>query len=578
MAIGPAWCADTATVPTQDLSPRVSAIADDYVATMLDFDPSPAYSAALMLKRHDYLPHNSAADVRAFEASEDALWQRLSELDPARIARPADRLLYAQMRDMLESGRGVRVCKQEGWNLNHMSGWQLGFTDLAAQQPVSTAEERAQALTRWRGMPRYIDNEIDNLRAGLQAGYSVPKPVANRVLRQIDALLVEDPEQSPFFAPAQRSQDEAFRAAFKAVLTERIQPSLRRYRRFLADEYLPQARDSLGLSALPDGAACYRAMLRFYTTIDRSPEEVYALGQRTVADNGRHVRELGRKLFDSDDLPTIIKRLDEAADNRFASADEALAFSRNLLERARERSAPYFLSMPKQRAVVEPLKPEQRGTGVSSRYENEPDPNKPGVYRANLDHVEDDRRDKAEITLVHETWPGHHMQYASSRTSETHPFLSLAFNSAYAEGWARYAERLGEEAGIYTTPYAGITRRLWPAHGMVVDPGLHLYGWTRKQAIDYLIATGRFSARTAEDAVDRYAAVPGQATSYDSGALEILALRREAEKTLGKRFDIRQFHAQVLADGVVPLMYLRERVNAWIAQSAKKSEEADPQP
>lgn len=547
-------------------SKQVMAMADEFVALSLEYDPTPAYYEVLPLRRHDYLPRNSAADNAKLDAGEDALWARLQRIDRKRLDGRQPQLAYAQMRDLLETSRGLRVCKAENWNVNHMFGWHNNFTDLADRQPVATADERAQALKRWRSLPVFVENELANLRTGMKEGYTAPKAVVARVLKQLDGLLAVAPRESPFYAPARSAKDEAFAKDFEAVVAQDIQPALKRYRDFLANEYQPRARDSLGLSAMPQGEACYRAMLRMYTTLDRAPKEVFELGQRTVADNLARVQDLGQKMFDTRDLPTIVRRVDEAPDNRFASADEQLQFSRGLLDRARELSAPYFATMPAQPAAVEPLKPEQRNTGVSSHYEPQPDEKLPGVYRINLDHPDADRRGAAEITLVHETWPGHHMQLAAARgTGERHPLSALAFNSAYVEGWARYSEALSEEAGIYTTPYAAISRRLWPARGMVLDPGIHLYGWTREQVVKYVAESGRFSAETAADMVDRVAAMPGQLTAYDSGGLEIVALRREAEAALGPRFDIRAFHQQVLGDGVVPLGLLRERVEAWIA-------------
>ncbi|RPE77226.1 DUF885 domain-containing protein [Vulcaniibacterium tengchongense] len=551
----------------QDPAAQLMALADEYVALQLEYDPTPAYFENLPLQRHDYLPRNAAADLARLRAREDALWQRFGRIDPAGLRAPRAQVVHAQLRELLEAGRGLRVCKQEGWNVNHMFGWQTGFTELAARQPVADAAQREQALARWRTLPAFVDHEIANLRAGLAAGYSAPRSVVARVIRQLDGMLAAPARESPFFAPARNAGDAAFAQAFEQLLAGQVQPALRRYRDFLAGEYRPKARDSLALSALPDGAACYRAMLRSYTTLDRAPEEVYALGERTVAANVAKVQELGQALFGTRDLKTIVERVDRAPDNRFASADEQLQFSRGLLERARERSARYFAQLPQQPAAVEPLKPEQRGTGVSSHYEPQPDERKPGIYRINLDHPEADRRGAAEITLVHETWPGHHLQLALARgLGERHPLSKLAFNSAYAEGWARYAEALSEEAGIYTTPYAPITRRLWPARGMVIDPGIHVYGWTRQQVIDYVVESGRFSAETAADFVDRVAAMPGQLTAYDSGGLEIFALRREAEAALGADFDLRQFHRCVLGDGIVPLRFLRERVERWVAE------------
>ncbi|QWF15665.1 DUF885 family protein [Lysobacter capsici] len=184
-ALPPPPAAAKADAPRQaagkdDASAQVDAIADDYLAAVLDFDPGPAYQTGLPLKRHDYLPHNAAADLRAFERREDGLWQRFSAIDRAAVGDDGAQLLYAQLREMLQASRGMRVCKAEGWNVNHMGGWQNNLADLADRQPVATAEERKQALTRWRGFPGYVDNEIVNLRAGLKAGYSAPKTLGAR--------------------------------------------------------------------------------------------------------------------------------------------------------------------------------------------------------------------------------------------------------------------------------------------------------------------------------------------------------------------------------------------------------------
>jgi uncharacterized protein (DUF885 family) len=172
--------------------------------------------------------------------------------------------------------------------------------------------------------------------------------------------------------------------------------------------------------------------------------------------------------------------------------------------------------------------------------------------------------------LVHETVPGHHLQIALAREFP-HPsdIFKLADNSAYIEGWARYAERLSEEAGIYETEYARIARRIWPARGMVVDPGIHAFGWTRQRAIDYVKSTGRFDDKTADALVNRIAVLPGQLTAYDSGGLEIFALRREAEAALGSKFDVREFHQRVLEEGVVPLEELKAHMREWIRSQPK---------
>jgi uncharacterized protein (DUF885 family) len=555
-----------AAVATADASARVLELADAYVDALVAYDPSPAYYVDLGLKRHDGFPKNARDARLAWEAQEDDFIEKLDALPADAVADRNAQVVRAQLAEILAASRGLRVCKQYGWAVSQMDGWHLNLADLANRQPVSTAEERAQALARWKQFPAFIAVEVDNLREGLAAGYSVPRTVVARVLTQLDGSIVEKPADSPFYTPATHTEDAEFRAAFATLITDEIQPALARYREFLKSEYQPKARETLALTALPDGEACYAAQLRRSTTLDRTPRAVYELGERTVAANEETVSALGEKLFGTRDIATIIARTDAAPENKFASADEQVAFSRALLERARTLSAPFFAKMPSQPATVEPFPPHQRGSGLSSHYEVQPDDSKPGIYRINLDHPDEDRRGTAEITLVHEAWPGHHLQIALARGIGGGARLSqLAFNAAYVEGWARYSEALAEEAGIYQTAFAPISRRIWPARGMVVDPGIHLFGWTRQQAVDYLVASGRFAEEEAEATVDRIAVLPGQLTSYDSGGLEIMALRREAEQALGAKFDIREFHSRILDDGMVPLPLLRSRVEAWIA-------------
>jgi uncharacterized protein (DUF885 family) len=394
----------------------------------------------------------------------------------------------------------------------------------------------------------------------------VPKSVVDRVLKQLDGMVSGKPEDLPFYAPAKRTDDAAFKTQLAQVMRDTVLPAITRYRDFIRNEYRAKARDSVALKDLPDGAACYAALLRNSTTLTRSPREVYELGQKTVAGNEAIVAEIGQRLFGTRDIKTIITKVDKEPNNHFGSEKELLDYSRAGLERARQLSAPLFARMPKQPAIIEPFPEYQRGTGVSSHYIPSTDTSKPGEYRIQLENWKVETRGSAEITLVHETWPGHHLQIAlANELQPSHRIAKLGFNSAYLEGWGRYSERLAEEAGIYQTEYAKISRRIWPARGMVADPGMHLFGWTRQQTIDYLAATGRFGQAGAEDLIDRMAVMPAQLTSYDSGGLEIFALREQAERELGTTFDIRQFHSQVIDQGVVPLALLRENVEAWIA-------------
>jgi uncharacterized protein (DUF885 family) len=553
------------TGPVVAADAQMQALADEYVDAELQRDPGVAYFVGLEAPRHDRLPDNSPAALAAWQAREDGFLARLADIDPGRIGQPALRVAHAQLREQLESNRQLRICHRELWSISHMDGWHLVLAELAERQPLDTPDLREQALRRYADLARFVDQEIANLRSGLDAGYSVPRSVVARVLAQMDGYLPAQVEDSPLYDPARRSSESPFRVAYASLLATQVQPALQRYRNFLRDEYLPRARTSLGVSALPDGVACYRALARAATTLDRAPQTVVAIGEKAVAENLDTVRALGRQLYGTGDVGTIIARTGQAEDNHFASQQALIDFSAATVEAARLKSIPLFGQLPDQSVVVEPPPAHERGSGLSSHYDPEPDRTRPAVYRINIDNWQADTRGAAEITAVHETWPGHHLQMAlAAGLGNQHRLSRLVYNAAYVEGWARYAESLAEEAGIYTTQHALISRRIWPARGMVVDPGIHVGGWSRERARDYLVATGRFDAAKADAQVDRIAAIPAQLTAYDSGGLEILALRREAQAALGADFDLRDFHREVLADGIVPLSTLRARIEAWI--------------
>ena len=541
-------------------------IADRYYAWTLERFPEQAYFAAVELERHDGLLDNSPEALAAAQATEDELLAAVEAISADDLVGKPEWVAKALLEQQLRSSVARRVCRQELWNISQMGGWHLGYSQLAALQPVATPELREQALARWARFPGFIDQEVANLRSGVEQGYTVPKAVTQRVIDQIDGLLALPTENSPFFSPAARADDAAFAAALQEIVEGGITPALKRARDYLADEYLPLAREALSITAIPNGAECYEAMLRGYTTIDRSGKDVYELGQATVAANKAGVIELGRAAYETDDFNEILERAKNDPNDRFESREELLEFSKAMVERAAAEMPNWVGTMPGQAVAVVPFEEHEEGTGRSAHY-NPGNANRPAEYRIPLDKPEDQSRGGAETVAFHEAWPGHHLQVATFQAREgMHPVTSLIWFSGPGEGWARYSEALAEEMGLYESVTGPITRRAWPARGMVVDPGIHLFGWTREQARDYMNESGRFPESMGDDMVDRIAILPGQLTAYDSGGLEILALRREAEEALGDDFDVREFHDKVLENGTIPLGYLRQHIEAWIAE------------
>jgi len=550
------------------MNARMNALADRYVDAYLERAPEAAYYTGLPAPTHAKLRDNSLAALAQWEATEDELYRALQAIDASQLGA-REWLAWGGMKELLEASRGLRVCRGDVWQtVNHMFGWHLNLSFFAGRQPVSTPEERADALQRWGGLPSYVDTEIVNLTQGLEQGYSAARPVAQAMLKQIDQMLASPAESWPLYAMAERAKDDAFEQKLKTLIDTDIRAAVTRYRDFLRDTYIPAAREELAVTTLPEGDACYRAMLRDYTTLDRDPGEVFALGETTVKRNLAYVLTLSDELFGLRELDAIVEHVNDAPDNRFESEEQLVAHSRATVQAAREKVARLFLSLPEAPVVVEPFPEYQRGSGRSSHYQPPGSAGEPGEYRISLDFWQTETIGGAEITAVHEAWPGHHLQIAKALALEDqHPIMKLAGSSGYVEGWARYSEHLAEEAGIYTVPYARITRRLWPARGMVADPGIHVYGWTAEQATQFLEESGRFSAEESVALITRIAAIPGQLTAYDSGALVIFELRREAEQALGDQFDIREFHERVLENGALPLWQLQNHVRAWIAQA-----------
>ena len=566
--VGVAACAEQAT--PIDPATVINDIADRYYDWSLQRSPEQAYFAGIEVEHHDGLSDNSPAARAAGEKVEDAFLLEIQTIDIDALVGRTEWVTAALLTQQLKGDIGVRVCRQEGWNVSQMGGWHLGYSQVAQLQPIDTEQQRAEALVRWQGFEQFADQELANLKSGLEQGYSAPKSVVRRVVEQIDGLLNLPIDESPYFSPGARSDNEAFAASMHSLVADAINPALRRYRDYLAGDYGDAAREELSITANPNGLDCYEASLRYYTTLDRTGKEVYELGQNTVAENRATVIALGKAEYGLDDFVEIIKAAKADPADGFANKEELLEFSREMVRRAEAEMPNWVGTMPSQAVEVVPFPEHEEGTGRSAHYRPGTD-ERPGEYRIPLHRPDTQSRGNAEATAFHEAWPGHHLQVATARAVEgMHPVTKIIWFSGPGEGWARYSEALAEEMGLYQSVTGPILRRAWPARGMVVDPGIHLFGWTREQATQFMLESGRFPAESSDSLVDRIAILPAQLTAYDSGGLEIVALRRQAEAALGDDFDIREFHDRVLENGTIPLTNLRAHIEAWIASKSGK--------
>lgn len=569
-----AGCSEQATEQTEapvanNVNANLMEVADSYLAGTQAYNPILNYYMNYDTDDHSGLRQNTPEAMAAWHEKEDGYLRSLLAIDYAPLKGTRAGVLYAQMQEKLEADIGARVCKTELWDINHMSaGLHSRLGDIAKFQPVGTPELREQALARWAKIAGYFHQEINNLKQGLSEGYSAPKAVVVRVIDQVDGLITLTAEKSPLYDPIGRDDNPEFNASFADVIQAELLPALSAYSKYLKDDYLPAARSSRALSENPDGVACFEALYRRYTTIKRSAQEVHDLGRETVDRYAAQVVELGKEIYGLDDMAAILERNIEDPDNKFETLEGMHSYYEAVVARTEFGVAKAFDAMPKGRIEVKPYPDYLAGTGVSARYERG-GADRSAVFRYDPTGLKSQSKGGAEIVSVHEGYPGHHMQIALVQDQpELHPIQRLTRHSAFIEGWARYAEALTEELGLYETDFAKITRRAWPARGMVVDAAIHALGWGEEQVLLFLQESGRFKGAGGFSMIDRIAAIPAQLTSYDSGAIEIFSLRQMAAEALGDKFNLKAFHTIILQNGVVPMWLLREQVEDWIAATS----------
>lgn len=548
---------------------RVTALADAYLAGMLERNPETATYYGIAGKRHDQLTDNSLAALKAWEAREDAWLAEAQAIDPQAIRKPSLKATYALVREALEGPIGARVCRNELWGVSQTAGWQVNYGFLVTIQPVGTAEARQDALARWAALGPYLDAEIANLREGLRLKYSAPKRNVQMVIDQMNALLAGKGDDQPFLSPARRDDSPEFRTAYEAMFASTILPAITRYRDFLQQEYLPAARETIAVSDNPDGAACYDASVRLYASVAMPAKEIHALGLAQIDALTKEMQAIGERSFHTTDVPALLKSLRTDRQYKFKSREDLIAYSQAALARAKAAAPDWFGILPKADVSIEPY-PKFREKDAIGEY-NAPaeDGSRPGLFYISAYEAQKKSRANAESTAFHETIPGHHLQQAIAiERRDSHPLGRYLFNSGYAEGWALYTERLADEMKLYSSDVdrlGMLSSQAFRAARLVVDTGIHTMGWTRQQAVDYMVA---HTTETPEDMgteVDRYIIWPGQATSYMLGNLQIRKAREDAERQMGARFDIKAFHDRVLEDGGVPLGFLTEKIRHWAA-------------
>jgi uncharacterized protein (DUF885 family) len=468
--------------------------------------------------------------------------------------------------------------------IDHFSGFQVFVPDLSSGEgaaPFKTVADYENNLKRLDGYILYLDRAIGRMRHGLATGVVQPKLVMQNVVNQLDAIIGDNVEASTFYKPVTKFPDTIpaaeqarLKARYAAFIRDRLNPAHARLRDFIKTQYLPKARESVGLGQMKGGPALYRYLVESNTTTTMTPEEVHQLGLREVERIHGEMEKVKTEVGFKGDLHQFADFL--RSDPRFKPATAA-AMRDAFLDIDRRVGLVVgrdFATIPKSPLEIRPDPPYREKTAAGGEYQQgTPDGSRPGVFFYNSYDLPSRYTWGYETLFLHEGRPGHHFQISLAQENEKlPPFQRFGGNTAYVEGWALYSESLGYELGFFTDPYQNyghLNDEILRAMRLVVDTGLHAKGWSRDQAIKYMLDNSAMSPTDATAEVERYIAIPGQALAYKIGQLTIRRLRTKAEQELGPKFDVRDFHAQVLMSGALPMSVLEEKIDAWIA--AKKA-------
>jgi uncharacterized protein (DUF885 family) len=464
--------------------------------------------------------------------------------------------------------------------INHFSGFHTFYPTFASGEgaaPFKTVLDYENNLKRHKDYVLYHDRSIERFRQGMAAGVYETKLTIGNVIDQLDLQLKDPVEKSPFYAPvlhfpADFSDADKARltAAYRASIENDIYPSYRRVRDFLKTEYLPRAREGVGLVNMKGGAEVYQRLIESTTTLPLTADEVHNLGLREVARIKSEMESVKARTGYKGTLAQFFEYL--RTDPKFgATSKEALrdgyfAIGRRVDARVREQ----FSTIPRSPLEIRAVEPFREKTEAGGSYQQgTPDGSRPGIFYYNSYDLPSRRTWGMETLYLHEGIPGHHFQISLAQENEDLPaFMRFGGNTAFVEGWALYAETLWKELGMETDPYqrfGGLNDEMLRAMRLVVDSGIHAKGWSREQAIDYMLANSGMSRTEVIAEVERYIAIPSQALAYKVGALTIQRLKAKAQKELGARFDPREFHAQVLMTGSLPMAVLEKKIDDWIA-------------
>ncbi|MDQ1060897.1 DUF885 family protein [Stenotrophomonas sp. SORGH_AS_0282] len=512
------------------------------------------------------MPDVGAAAQQARLAVWDDVLAQLGKVDTKALS-PTNQVNYAIYRDQVFNlAEEVRLRGYEMPFNSDSSFWSnLSFM---ARRELKTAADYRNYIARLNDVPRYFDQQTDNMRAGLKRGFSVPRAVLDgREVSIATVAELKDPTQSPLYAPFKKlpasipaAEQTQLQAQARQAISASVVPAFVKLRTFFVGEYVPQARTTLAAEALPDGKAYYQQQIHEYTTLDLTPQQIHEIGLKEVARIQKEMNDVIKEVKFKGSFADFLAFLRTDPQFYAKTPDELLHRAAWISKRV-DGVIGKYMTLPRARFTIVPVPPDIAPFWTAGRGGM-------GTYWVNTYNLPARPLYNLPALTLHESDPGHALQGAlAAEQGEQPEFRRNAYISAYGEGWGLYSEKLGVEMGIYETPYEDfgrLTYEMWRAARLVIDTGVHHKGWTREQALAYLRDHTALSEHEVTTEVDRYISWPGQALSYKLGEIAIVRLRGEAEKALGDRFDVKSFHDAVLSQGSVPLPVLDAQIRAYI--------------
>jgi uncharacterized protein (DUF885 family) len=504
---------------------------------------------------------------------------RFEAIDPAGFSRQDTLSRELMIRELRQQIEGAQF---KSWEMpvNQMNGMHLELADMVALTPFNTVTDYDNYLARLRQIPHAFDQVTANMRQGLRDSLMPPRYLLEKVSAEADDVAGKTGENSPFATPIKKfpssvpaADQKRLRDAVLAAVADQIVPAYQSFAAFVRNDYAPHGRTDPGVWSLPDGAARYRFSIRRMTTTDRTPEEIHALGLKQIDEIEAEMLAVAHQLGFKD-LASLNDHIKNERHFYATSGQQVLDLYTNYARGMEPELPKLFGHLPKSKLTVIPMEASRSKNAVPADYtDGAADGSRPGHINVNEWDPEHRLVLNIEAIAYHEGIPGHHLQLSLAQEMQNLPeFRRHAGYTAFVEGWALYAERLGKEVGHYQDPYSDYGRlenEMWRAIRLVIDTGVHEKHWSRDQMVAYFHRYTAMDEPNVQSEVDRYIAWPGQALAYKLGQLEILKLREEARQKLGDKFDIRAFHDEVLGNGALPLDVLDSEVSGWIDSQSK---------